>query len=764
MKFLYTAVLIIELAVLCICIIKAYKIDKQIAKSVRRIMQLGSVVVAVSMFLVNTSVIQRGRWEFTLYAVAVIWMFHFVLLFTTEYCGLDSGRIFRFRWSAGLAALDTLFLVINLFTGWMFDLESVIMPDKERYLRIVIRNGMLIHIGIVCFLAVLSITLLTIKYIFAPAIYHNRFLAVAVALFVITANNICFYIFHEAINVSTIFYAMAGMCIYYCALVYTPQKLLQRMLLYVEDDLSNALILIDADGNWVHMNKSADNLFSEVDLVTDEEKKTLRSWCRQRCRESKDNFEEKIVRIRHGKPMYLDVQFNRMTDKNLRLLGSFFMIRDYTEEALKIMEERYRTGHDELTGLYSKSRFYEKSMELIRRDVGRPHYMITTDVRNFKMVNDIFGQKTGDDVLVCIADILRKLADPAEMVFGRLGNDRFGLVMPKDLFEEEVFLENFRRIVHRENKQEYELIIHIGVYEITNINIPVDVMCDRAFMALETIKEDYQKRIAYYDEALRKDILWEQELTRDLRKAMKNEEIRIFLQPQIGVNGKVLGAEALVRWQHPKKGLLLPGEFVPMFEKNGMIAQLDRYVWEQACRQLRKWKDEGREGKYISVNISPKDFYFLDVSETFLELVEKYQINPRYLKLEITETSIMSNLQKQTELIEKLRKAGFVLEMDDFGSGYSSLNMLKDIKVDILKIDMAFLRKSENDSRGRVILQMVITMSKNLGMPVITEGVESIEQVEFLTEMGCDMFQGYYFAKPMPVSDFEERYMKQKAS
>ena len=194
-------------------------------------------------------------------------------------------------------------------------------------------------------------------------------------------------------------------------------------------------------------------------------------------------------------------------------------------------------------------------------------------------------------------------------------------------------------------------------------------------------------------------------------------------------------------------------------KKNGMIVKLDQYMWEAACKQLRKWKDEGKKDMYISVNISPKDFYFMDVKQVLTDLVKKYNIEPQKLKLEITETAIMTNIDNPVEILDGLRKEGFIIEMDDFGSGYSSLNMLKDIYVDILKIDMAFLRKSNDEERGRKILKTMIQLAKDLEMPTITEGVETLEQVEFLKAMGCKMFQGYYFAKPMDVATFEEKYM-----
>ena len=239
----------------------------------------------------------------------------------------------------------------------------------------------------------------------------------------------------------------------------------------------------------------------------------------------------------------------------------------------------------------------------------------------------------------------------------------------------------------------------------------------------------------------------------------KNREIQIYLQPQITGAGEMLGAEALVRWQHPTRGMVMPGEFIEIFEQNGNIVKLDQYIWRLACEHLKRWKENGWGDKYISVNISPTDFHFIDIFSTFMELVEEHQISPKNLRLEITETAVITNLEKQLELIEKLRNAGFIVEMDDFGSGYSSLNMLKDIRVDVLKFDLHFLRNSNDMERSRKIIKSLMELSKELEMPAISEGVETEEQVEFLKGIGCDLFQGYYFARPMDIKSFEEKYM-----
>ena len=234
----------------------------------------------------------------------------------------------------------------------------------------------------------------------------------------------------------------------------------------------------------------------------------------------------------------------------------------------------------------------------------------------------------------------------------------------------------------------------------------------------------------------------------------------MYLQPQVTKGGRTMGAEALVRWHHPSRGVIPPAEFIQIIEKINIISDVDRYIWDCACRKLAEWKKIGRTDLTISVNISAKDFFMLDLYETFTELVKKYDISPANLNLEITETAFIMDLEKQMSLLDRLRKAGFIIEMDDFGSGYSSLNMLKDICVDVLKIDMVFLQKSKNDEKSHLILEKIIQLAKDLGMKVVTEGVESLHQVDFLSKAGCDLFQGFYYSRPIPVADFEEKYLK----
>ena len=244
----------------------------------------------------------------------------------------------------------------------------------------------------------------------------------------------------------------------------------------------------------------------------------------------------------------------------------------------------------------------------------------------------------------------------------------------------------------------------------------------------------------------------------ELGVAIKERQIIPYLQPIVNKEGSVVGGEALVRWNHPEEGFLAPYRFIPAFEKNGMIAEIDKYMWRSACELLAKWQKDGKN-LFISINISPKDFYFMDVGAEIRNVVREYGVNPKNLRIEITESVMMNDQESRFEILNDFRREGFIVEMDDFGSGYSSLNMLKDMPVDLIKIDMAFLRKSDHSEKAEIILHNIVKMSYELGLISLTEGVETEEQYKLLAGMGCSLFQGYFFAKPMPVDEFEQKYV-----
>lgn len=426
-------------------------------------------------------------------------------------------------------------------------------------------------------------------------------------------------------------------------------------------------------------------------------------------------------------------------------------------EIRRIRTEQYIASHDSLTGLYNRESFFKKVEETIRKNPQKKRYMVCTNIKNFKLTNDLFGKEMGDRVLADQAKLLM-LAKYDECVYGRIGGDKFAMLIAKENFNPRLAAQNTSKLQYLINDTNYKLHLAIGAYEITDPEESAQVMCDKANMAIDSMQGDYSQVVAYYDEKMLGSLVQEKNVLSAFDHALETDQFRMYLQPQIKNTGELSGAEAIVRWHHPSKGILMPADFIEIIEKRGYIYKLDRCMWEQAAAKLGDWKRRGINDLCISVNVSTKDFYYIDLYKAFTGLVEKYDIDPGKFNIEITETVFIGDMKMHLAVIKKLREYGFHIEIDDFGSGYSSLNMLKNIEVDILKIDMAFLEETITTERTRIIIKAMIAMAKELGMEVITEGVRNEEHVAFLTEAGCDIFQGFYFNKPISVAEFENQY------
>lgn len=437
-----------------------------------------------------------------------------------------------------------------------------------------------------------------------------------------------------------------------------------------------------------------------------------------------------------------------------------FRVRNAIERSQQQLskELKYRADYDILTGIYNKTKFFEATRATLNQNPDETFALLRIDVAKFQLVNSFFGAYEGDSLLRYIAQEIRKFAGGStETSFGRLEADIFCICMP---YRSEAMLEEFLRYLRTRIGQynlEYDIVPTVGIYVIEDRELSIDSMYDRANLAAKKCKGNYIRNYAFYTADMSEELVKEQRIVNRMKNALEGNEFVIYLQPKYELQRNTIeGAEALVRWISPSRGLISPGEFIPVFERNGFITKLDYYVWEKACQLIAKWLKEGKKPEPISVNISRVSLYNPRLVEIICGLVEKYQVPPHLLQLELTESAYTNNPQAIREMMEKFQKAGFSILMDDFGSGYSSLNVLKDIAVDILKIDMKFLSDTDKQGRSENILASVVRMAKWLDMPVVAEGVERREQVEFLRSIGCEYVQGYYFAKPMPVDQYEE--------
>lgn len=411
--------------------------------------------------------------------------------------------------------------------------------------------------------------------------------------------------------------------------------------------------------------------------------------------------------------------------------------------------------HDSKTGLFNRNSFCKRTREVIDNNPRVMFVIFRIDIDGFKVINDVYGITEGDR---CLSEMARmfKGFETDNSVFGRWEADHYVGCMPVEDFNRHNIANVLTGPVN-DSQFDFDVTRRMGVYMVDNRDLDISLMCDRALLALKSIKGKYESRVAYYSEDMRQELIESQQIVNEMNTALDDGQFIIFIQPQFNYDtNRLHGGEALVRWKHPQKGIIMPGKFVPIFEKNGFITHLDQFVWEEVCKLQRKWLDEGREVVPISVNVSRTDIASLRLVDHFVKLVGKYDLPTNFLRIEITESAYMDNPSQMIETVSRLREAGFSVEMDDFGSGYSSLNTLKDVTVDMLKLDMKFIEGGKNAERGGSILSSVIRMSNRLNLAVLAEGVETKDQAEYLKSIGCIYMQGYYFARPMPVTEFEK--------
>ncbi|MCI1269898.1 MAG: EAL domain-containing protein [Ruminococcus sp.] len=442
-----------------------------------------------------------------------------------------------------------------------------------------------------------------------------------------------------------------------------------------------------------------------------------------------------------SKPYIPQVLLARL--KNVIIRTKFYLI-----DKMKHIYE-----HDLLTDLYQRTVFFSESQKLINNN-DEKFALIRLDVDDFHLLNSFWGEHEGDRFLCFIADEIRKLAESVyPAVYGRINADIFGICMPFN----DTALESIRIMSEniRNYKSDYLIKPSSGIYIIDDKSIKIETMYEYATLAAKDCKSKFNENICYYKPEMQKNVILEQSIINEMQSALNERQFEVFLQPKYNLETETpYGAEALVRWRHPQKGLISPGVFIPVFERNGFIGKIDYYMWESVCKLLRQWLDEGKNPAPVSVNVSRVNMYNPNLVELFTELIRKYNLPPNLLNLELTESAYMQEPDLMKKTVNALQNAGFTVMMDDFGSGYSSLNTLKDIHVDVLKIDMKFLSKDSSGERGKCILTSMIRMAGWLGVPVIMEGAETLEQINFLKSIGCEYVQGYYFAKPMPVNEY----------
>lgn len=434
------------------------------------------------------------------------------------------------------------------------------------------------------------------------------------------------------------------------------------------------------------------------------------------------------------------------------------IIRARVRRCIELSENRDLirwTERDHLTGLYNREYFYRYAEQYDTFHQDEPTDVMVVDINHFRLINARFGRAYADEVLKRMGAELLKYVRERGGIVCRREADNFQVYCPHT--------EDYSELAKRVEAAACEgtrapVRIRIGVCPNVDKSVEIERRFDFAKQAADTIRKSFSANVAIYDDELHAKEEYAARLIDDFREALEQKQFTVFYQPKYDIRPEkpvLCGAEALVRWKHPELGMISPGVFIPLFEGNGLIRDLDNYVWQEAAAQIRQWKDQLGKCVPVSVNVSRIDMLDTEFPDSLGKIAEKEGLDPQELHLEITESAYTQDAVQIIGMVEQLRKMGFQIEMDDFGSGYSSLNMISRLPIDALKLDMMFIRNAFKENGNTRMLEITIDISRSLEVPLIAEGVETREQMLALKKMGCDIVQGYYFSKPLPAEEFE---------
>lgn len=460
--------------------------------------------------------------------------------------------------------------------------------------------------------------------------------------------------------------------------------------------------------------------------------------------------------------------------KSLQLGAADFIMKPYNRpeviltrvgRIVELSEGRHiieDTERDSLTGLYNQNYFYEYANQLDHYFPNWEMDAVVIDIDHFHLINSLYGRSFGNEVLIKVADTLRSiLSDTMDGYACRYEADKFYLYCTH-LDDYEVIRSRMMDEIDGLGEAR-KIRLRFGVYPDVDREVGMEERFDRAKLACNRIRNNYTKAISYYDNKAHEDAIFVERLIHDVHDAIKNKDLVVYYQPKYGIQGdkpELRSAEALIRWSHPEFGMISPGKFIPLFEDNGLIQILDHFVWEEAAAQIRRWKDEYGVTVPVSVNVSRMDIYDPRLQRRILEILKDNDLEPSDYMLEITESAYADNSKQLIDVVENLRQCGFKVEMDDFGSGYSSLNMLTMLPVDVLKLDMQFVRNMHTDEKSLRLINLIMEIAKFMEFTVVAEGVENEEQYKLLKDAGCDVIQGFYFSKPVPPEEFAKLFNK----
>lgn len=685
----------------------------------------------------------------TLEYISVIWVVFFMTIFAVHLCDkkLDS-RIFKFI--AAVLLVDSALIAsapINQYAGSVkikdFDGVSVAIFDMKPLFWL--------HIAIMVALLVFQIWIIVSANRSKSYYYSLRYIILLAAFLIIFCSNmVAMFIAGTRFDTSRWIYAVGTILVFYITFLFSPSKLFRRLRDYVDDSISDATIIYDCDGDVLQINKSARDMFErEV-------------WSnRSKLEEKIGKFEDSSSRKIEISDRIYDLACANLYDKRNMYVATTLVFHDISESEKRLEMEHLAAITDPLTKSYNRLGFFEAVRGFLKKGDDQSGYvLVLSGICNFKGINSLYGVKAGDAVLKVIASKLHEFHHKYDFLYGRTAEGKFASLVPLICLEE-IVSKLSHIVIDLGDGIDVHAEINHGYVKLDDEVKSLDYYYELALLALAKAKENSRLTAIEYSEDMEDDQHKQQMLLGEMHIAIEAGEFFIELQPQLDLKNKtIVGAEALVRWNHPSLGRIPPNEFIPLFEENGYITFLDHFVWEEAAKTIRKFMDDDTYNGSISVNVSRMDIINTDVPTVFEMLALKYDIPPSKLHIEITESACVDSPDALITAMSELREKGFMVEIDDFGSGYSSLNALMKLPFDIVKLDMAFMRQNEMNEKSDVVISSIANMIHKLRASIIVEGVETESNVMNAINYGADVAQGYFFSRPVSKENFIEMVKK----
>lgn len=699
---------------------------------------------------------------YSLFFASKTWIFFSVLNFCINYTEFNFCKKIIIPILKVLTALDSISFFINPFFKNCFSLSrDFLFFTLEKHLFFYV------HFALCISYLLFSVALLIFKILKTPKNYKIKHILLLAICFFVLVCEILDYVNNFKFNIFIPLFAFFTVFVYYCTSFKIPQKLVLSTLIDFYKTVPVAVAFYNVRGKCIFINKEGTKIFNFSGA--EEFRKKLIGQNRYANGFYYDNETINVG----GKSFSCSIDYNEIKE-NKKKIGFSLIIKNRTEELNILFREHYIATRDSLTGIYNKEYFFKKVNERLKKDTNAKYLMIASDIKNFKLVNELFGRKKGDEILLKIADSL-KTSVLKDNIYGRISGDKFAILIKSENFKSQYFEEQLKKISNLIVSPSYNLKIYIGVAKITNFSEPASTIYGKAALAIDSVSDDFLQRIVYYDKMVVNHFIEEKNMLSEFEEAISENQFLIYMQPIFSKNQKCFGAEALVRWKSKNNGLLLPEYFESTLEKTGLMPKLDFYVWENVVKKIKEWelKNIFPKNFFVFIKVSSKDFYYINVAEEIIALVEKYNINPSSLIVEFSGNEFITEFKKLKTEVQKLHKRGIKIAIDDFGKSISSVNFVNEINADFIKINMTLFsnlksEKTDNFEQRNIVENPVINfisqITKILNISVIAKKLENIEQINYLDSIGLKYFQTDEFCVPISAKQFEQRFLIVKKS